>query len=461
MTASKYPFPTVCADKQSTDWFHAISRTLKWNEREKQKSFVVVEEGPVKRRKSARRKEGGEGEVQEGVKGPSQSQSQNGDAGVGVGVGVGVSASAATATDTKPPKEVENENENDDNEEAIEDEEEDEVSEEEEEEEKFDIDDSAAHNPSEEMVAQQKALEQLRRSESSLSGLGSTSTLGSSASFGFTPIGSGTGNEGSTARDAAIALSRGNPYLNNRSSSRTRAGAGGGDGGIETPDRFAGPHPHPPRVSPRHVAFATPSADTHSHHHHHHHPSHTHTLTHTHTHTTTATSTPSSLSPTSSTDSFVLTHEAHKGDRDHIRSPENEAILNGARSRIPRDRDLEGGHEEDEDEGVIVGGGGGAGPSGAGTVGMNLKTPTAPSMNLGSAAVSVSGSYYGYGGQQQVGNGFGNGYHPHQHSHQHPHPHQHHRHISRDLNESVVGTRRAFAKWGHDESDSNASDSDL
>ncbi|KXN93404.1 NAD(+) kinase [Leucoagaricus sp. SymC.cos] len=44
VTASKYPFPTVCADNQSTDWFHAISRTLKWNERERQKSFVVVEE---------------------------------------------------------------------------------------------------------------------------------------------------------------------------------------------------------------------------------------------------------------------------------------------------------------------------------------------------------------------------------------------------------------------------------
>ncbi|KAL4080200.1 ATP-NAD kinase-like domain-containing protein [Scleroderma yunnanense] len=50
ITASKYPFPTVCADKQSTDWFHSISRTLKWNERERQKSFVVVEEGPSKRR---------------------------------------------------------------------------------------------------------------------------------------------------------------------------------------------------------------------------------------------------------------------------------------------------------------------------------------------------------------------------------------------------------------------------
>ncbi|EAU91353.1 NAD+ kinase [Coprinopsis cinerea okayama7 len=56
VTASRYPFPTVCADKQSTDWFHAISRTLKWNERERQKSFVVVEEGPAKpkRRKRSR-----------------------------------------------------------------------------------------------------------------------------------------------------------------------------------------------------------------------------------------------------------------------------------------------------------------------------------------------------------------------------------------------------------------------
>ncbi|KZV82144.1 ATP-NAD kinase [Exidia glandulosa HHB12029] len=53
VTASKYPFPTVCADKSSTDWFHAISRTLKWNERERQKSFVVVEEGPAKARHAA------------------------------------------------------------------------------------------------------------------------------------------------------------------------------------------------------------------------------------------------------------------------------------------------------------------------------------------------------------------------------------------------------------------------
>ncbi|KAK4054540.1 hypothetical protein OIV83_001034 [Microbotryomycetes sp. JL201] len=48
VTASQYPFPTVCADNQSNDWFNSIARTLKWNERERQKSFVVVEESRKK-----------------------------------------------------------------------------------------------------------------------------------------------------------------------------------------------------------------------------------------------------------------------------------------------------------------------------------------------------------------------------------------------------------------------------
>ncbi|KIM23806.1 hypothetical protein M408DRAFT_27629 [Serendipita vermifera MAFF 305830] len=55
VTASKYPFPTVCADKQSTDWFQSISRTLKWNERERQKSFVMVEEEGTSKPRSAKR----------------------------------------------------------------------------------------------------------------------------------------------------------------------------------------------------------------------------------------------------------------------------------------------------------------------------------------------------------------------------------------------------------------------
>ena len=63
ITASKYPFPTVCADKASSDWFSAISRTLRWNERDRQKSFVVVEEDQeddieyMKRRTSLKRTE--------------------------------------------------------------------------------------------------------------------------------------------------------------------------------------------------------------------------------------------------------------------------------------------------------------------------------------------------------------------------------------------------------------------
>ncbi|EKM80839.1 hypothetical protein AGABI1DRAFT_55968 [Agaricus bisporus var. burnettii JB137-S8] len=64
VTASKYPFPTVCAYNQSTDWFQAISRTLKWNERERQKSFVVVEEDPSKPTKRRKRVPATEGELE-------------------------------------------------------------------------------------------------------------------------------------------------------------------------------------------------------------------------------------------------------------------------------------------------------------------------------------------------------------------------------------------------------------
>ncbi|WVQ74251.1 hypothetical protein IAR50_003848 [Cryptococcus sp. DSM 104548] len=44
ITASRYPFPTICADKANTDWFSAIARTLLWNERAKQKTFTIAEE---------------------------------------------------------------------------------------------------------------------------------------------------------------------------------------------------------------------------------------------------------------------------------------------------------------------------------------------------------------------------------------------------------------------------------
>ncbi|KAK3818717.1 MAG: ATP-NAD kinase-like domain-containing protein [Benniella sp.] len=41
--ASVYPFPTICSSTQSSDWFHSLSRCLRWNERGRQKGFRVVE----------------------------------------------------------------------------------------------------------------------------------------------------------------------------------------------------------------------------------------------------------------------------------------------------------------------------------------------------------------------------------------------------------------------------------
>ncbi|KAI9287722.1 ATP-NAD kinase-like domain-containing protein [Umbelopsis sp. AD052] len=43
VTASRYPLPTICKKSQSDDWFNSLSRCLHWNERQRQKSFVVVE----------------------------------------------------------------------------------------------------------------------------------------------------------------------------------------------------------------------------------------------------------------------------------------------------------------------------------------------------------------------------------------------------------------------------------
>ncbi|PKI83278.1 NAD(+) kinase [Malassezia vespertilionis] len=47
ISASPYPFPTVNPEEVESPWFDSVSRTLNWNQREKQKSFVVVEEGPM------------------------------------------------------------------------------------------------------------------------------------------------------------------------------------------------------------------------------------------------------------------------------------------------------------------------------------------------------------------------------------------------------------------------------
>lgn len=49
VTASVFPFPTICSSTQSSDWFHSLSRCLRWNERERQKGFRVVEHSRPRR----------------------------------------------------------------------------------------------------------------------------------------------------------------------------------------------------------------------------------------------------------------------------------------------------------------------------------------------------------------------------------------------------------------------------
>jgi len=209
VTASKYPFPTVCADTQSTDWFNSISRTLKWNERERQKSFVVVEESPS--RKHHKRHKTADG-LQNGQL-PNREQSRS-----------------PSPTVDRP--EV-----------ATEDDEEDECSDDEDDEddEKFDIDDLSSTesppgltkvleenkiSPEEERIGREKALE------------------------------TGVKSVQVNAENAARLLAQGNPFL------QTTSPRSGLHSGVETPDRFAGPHPHPPRVSPRHVQFAPSTASS-------------------------------------------------------------------------------------------------------------------------------------------------------------------------------------------------------
>ncbi|EIN11943.1 ATP-NAD kinase [Punctularia strigosozonata HHB-11173 SS5] len=169
VSASKYPFPTVCADKSSTDWFHSISRTLKWNERERQKSFVVVEENPKPRKKA--------------VPGGTEA--------------------------------LEEEDEED-----------------EEEDDKFDIDDLST---SEDDAKDTLDASLLKPEEKKL---------------GQDKVSDFAAGKDERARAAANAIAGDNPFV------RLQQHPSGLHSGIDTPDRFMGPHPHPPPVSARHVAFA-------------------------------------------------------------------------------------------------------------------------------------------------------------------------------------------------------------
>lgn len=248
ITASKYPFPTVCSISQSTDWFQSISRTLKWNERERQKSFVVVEESPLKKKHHR------------------QESAQSSES---------VSPSSENAVEDEEP---------DDEEDTSEDEED----------EKYDIDDlssseqspkdkeSPAQNeicPVNEAVGQQKVAQLAEEEE----------------------------RHRRRAEVAARALAQGSPILRKTRRSRSRSGV---HSGVETPDRFAGPHPHPPRLSPRHVQFSGGALLS------------------------------ENASSASLTDAAPDLHaRGDRGVRDEIHSPRG---LNGHRDRIPRDREIGG-----------------------------------------------------------------------------------------------------------------------
>jgi NAD+ kinase len=314
VTASKFPFPTVCADNQSIDWFHAISRTLKWNERERQKSFVVVEEGPAK---SKARK-------------PNK-------------LAQSIVPDNAIEQPKKSPDSVD---------EAVEDDDEDEVSEEEDD--KFDIDDSS---PEAATLTNTTSLENRQTPEEEALGMEKTREQA-------------WADPQATPAAAAAALHDGNAYMRavkaksksksrSRERSRHRSNSQSGDSGVDTPGRFAGPAPHPPRISHRHIEFADPL----------------------------------SVSPSSFS---TMTHPEHHGTRDDINTQKSAGQSSG-KSRIPRDRDVDAESS-------------------------NMKTPTVADVMHG-------------GGKRT-----------HHRGHSPEQEHHHH---------------RAFAVWGQDESDSNASDSDV
>lgn len=227
ITASKYPFPTVCADSQSSDWFKAISRTLKWNERERQKSFVVVEESADGRPKKSKK-----------AKHRDRKTDSTPSAATRVPVGEGKDAKVANLTGEDDDMDEEDEVDDDD---------------EEEEEEKFDIDDSsgdATNNIAQRLAARASADDGTSAATNRVANRGSDEWSADSSEDRIPT---------SLAQRAAALLGVGGQFENKHT-----------DGGIETPGRFIGSQPRPPSLSPRHVAHDPSSSPGHHHHHHHH-----------------------------------------------------------------------------------------------------------------------------------------------------------------------------------------------
>ncbi|KIJ18967.1 hypothetical protein PAXINDRAFT_69984 [Paxillus involutus ATCC 200175] len=194
ISASKYPFPTVCADKQSTDWFHSISRTLKWNERQRQKSFVVVEEGPTR---------------QNSLK---QAGSPTGNGSVF----------------TEPLEEA-----------SEEEEEEEELAEDDD---KFDIDDSSAEPSIDDNDTTFHVPNQQSSGEFALGAVKAREVAAPT-----------DGDLLSTPVLAALALAQGRTLKFSRSTSSRSRSRSGLHSGVDTPGRFAGPTHSPPHLAEHHI----------------------------------------------------------------------------------------------------------------------------------------------------------------------------------------------------------------
>lgn len=179
------------------------------------------------------------------------------------------------------------------------------------------------------------------------------------------------------AKNAAVAILRNNSLDS----------YGHSNSGIDSPDRFAGPIPHPHPISPRHVPHAS--------------------------------------TRTSSSSSVELRIDGENGDRDDIHSPR--AMRESSKSKIPRNRDVDG---------------------------ESARTPRAHEHVHSNLARRV------YHAQIHAGrHGLTDDTDHHLHGQLHPSRTQRNTRHSRSLSVDG-GSRHAFAVWGHDESDSNTSDSD-
>ena len=169
--------------------------------------------------------------------------------------------------------------------------------------------------------------------------------------------------------------------------------------GIDSPDRFAGPIPHPHPISPRHVSRNSGA------------------------------STPRSSSP----DHDERRIEGENGDRDDIRCPR--AARESSKSKIPRNRDVDV---------------------------ESARTPRAYELAHVQSSLAKKLQHMHSHAPRLVPAGHHHHHAQAAHAYTHTHPRPPARQGLRHMRSLSVdgGSRRAFAVWGHDESDSNASDSD-